>query len=69
MKYSIESRAWGAFMTIKRLSDGASVFLQGDDAIRFNHELELAYTDDEAASKYDDVLTAPHDEAVAGVQP
>ena len=42
MRYRISSLGNGAFLTITRVADGASVFLQGDDARRFRAELTYA---------------------------
>ena len=42
-KYKIESRGHRAFMTITRLADGASVFLQGDDALELGRKLEATH--------------------------
>ena len=59
MKYKIESSGNGACWTITRLSDNASLFLQGEDALIFGKELESThdlYTDDDVCSIYDSQL-------------
>ena len=55
MRYQIDSTGNGAFWTIKRLSDGATLFLQGDDAVLFDKLLECttdAYCDDALCDEY-----------------
>ena len=58
-EYEIESQWNGAFYTIVRISDMASVFLQGDDALQFESDLDSCQTDkqiDLLCSQYDDVM-------------
>lgn len=60
MRYKITSSGNGAFWTITRLADCASVTLQGDDAVTFSELLDAtteSYTDDDLAAEYDSVLT------------
>ncbi|HLX60901.1 MAG TPA: hypothetical protein VKX17_06425 [Planctomycetota bacterium] len=55
--FEIESWSNGYFYEITRKSDGASVFLQGDDAIRLSDELERTterFTDDDVVWQYFD---------------
>lgn len=59
MRYKIKSTGNGAFYTITRLSDGACVFLEGDDALEFEKSLETTnerFTDDDVCALYDDVM-------------
>lgn len=59
-RYSVDSMGNGAFVTVTRLTDGASVFMQGDDAVTFREELDAAgeiYTADDVCSEYDEVMT------------
>ena len=58
-RYYIKSQYNGAFFTIERLSDGASVFMQGDDADEFRWQLECTsdrFTIDDLCAQYDDVM-------------
>ncbi len=64
--YTINSEGNGARVTITRLADGASVFLQGDDAVSFIDAVEHAYDRDDAdtplhdlCATYDDVMEGP----------
>lgn len=53
--FEIESWGNGLIVQITRLSDGASVLLQGDDAIRVGDELDKTderFTDDDVVSQY-----------------
>lgn len=53
--FLIESFGNGLFYQIARRSDGATVFLQGEDAIRLDEELERTderVTDDDVVSQY-----------------
>lgn len=55
--YGIESYGNGFAYQIVRKADSATVFLQGDDAIRFGQELDQTgerFTDDDVASQYFD---------------
>lgn len=61
-RYSIESKGNGAFVTVTRLRDGASVFFQGDDAVTFTAELDATHerwTDDDVCAEYDEVMLLP----------
>ena len=54
--YEIESTGNGATWTIKRLDDGATLFLQGDDAITFANKINDCsddYTDEDVCAEYD----------------
>ena len=58
-KYKIESTANGAFYTITRVADGATLHLQGDDAIAFSDSINSTHekhTDDDACAEYDHVF-------------
>ena len=65
-RYEIKSQASRAFYTITRLSDGASVFLQGDDAGYFRDDLLMidrgfgtsAYLEDDLCDEYFNSKTA-----------
>ena len=53
--FEIESYGNGFAYQIVREADGASVFLQGDDAIRLGQELDHTterFTDEDVASQY-----------------
>ena len=53
--FEIESHGNGFAYQIVRRADGASVFLQGDDAIRLGQELDQTterFTDGDVASQY-----------------
>jgi hypothetical protein len=53
--YSIESYGNGIVFLLVRISDGASIFLQGDDALRLSDELEQTtewFSDDDVAEQY-----------------
>lgn len=61
-KYRIESSGNGLFWTGPRLADGASIFLQDDDALAFGRLLEsthAGYTDDDVCDEYDACFAAP----------
>lgn len=54
MRYRIESTGNGAFWTITRLADGATLFLQGDDALAFGKRLEStteSFSDDDVCDE------------------
>lgn len=54
-RYHINSTGNGALVCIERLSDGASLFLQGDDAARFVAETEHtggACSEDDVCEQY-----------------
>ncbi len=60
-RFTIESTGNGATYIITRLADGASVFLQGDDAVQFGKSLETTsarFTDDDAAGLYECLMPA-----------
>ena len=53
--FEIESYGNGFAYQIVRKADGATVFLQGDDAIRLGQELDQTtegFTDEDVASQY-----------------
>lgn len=57
MKYIISCS--GTAYTITRIADGATLFLQGDDALSFGRQLEAThegYTDDDVCAEYDSVF-------------
>lgn len=59
--YDWELTRYGAGI-LTRLSDGYSVFMQGDDASQFDDEWEACETDEQynmLGSAYDDVMDAP----------
>lgn len=61
-KYRIEPSGNGLFWTVTRLADGATLFLQGDDAAQFGRWLESTwggFTDDDVCDKYADQFTVP----------
>lgn len=61
-RYKIESTHNGAFWTITRLEDGATLALQGDDAVTFARCLEAThagYTEDDVCDEYSDVFRLP----------
>ena len=64
MRYRIESCGNGLHWEVTRLSDGATLVLQGDDALRFGRQLEAtnaAYTDDDVCSEYDALFSREGD--------
>jgi len=53
--FEIESYGNGFAYQIVRMADGATVFLQGDDAIRMSQQLDKTtehFTDEDVASQY-----------------
>ena len=57
-RYAITFYSYG--ILVKRLSDGAEVFFQGDDATEFVGELESTHdgwSNDDACSQYDEVMS------------
>ena len=53
--FQVESWGHGLFYEVTRLADGATVFLQGEDATRLRNELERTNTlDEDAVEKYFD---------------
>ena len=62
MRYKIETTHNGAFYTITRLADGASIFLQGDDAVLFGDRIEGlpagSEEEDRVCEDYDAVMQA-----------
>ena len=59
-RYSIEPSGNGAFWTVTRLRDGATVCLRGADALEFSRRLrELMGFAEELCAEYDDVMTLP----------
>lgn len=55
--FTVESWGIGQFFELRRIADGATVFLQGDDALQLAYELDQttdAYSDDDVASQYFD---------------
>lgn len=57
--YKTESTGNGAFWTVTRLADGATLFLQGDEASAFALKIgntHDACTDDDVCAEYDDVF-------------
>lgn len=55
-RYRIDSQGNGAFVTI-RVSDGRSVFMQGEDAVQFLEELDRTndrYTADDLCAEFFD---------------
>jgi hypothetical protein len=62
MRYKIESTGSGAFWTITRLADGATLFLQGDDAANFAREIDSLpdwMTSDDQCDAYADAFVPP----------
>jgi hypothetical protein len=61
-RYMIQSAGSGAFFTVTRQSDQASVFLQGGDAIEFGSEIEACEKHsrplDDLCADYDEVMNA-----------
>lgn len=56
-RYTIKSSGNGAFWSVVRLADDASLFLQGDDAVIFGEKLDSThdrYTDDDVCAEYDE---------------
>ena len=61
-RYQIDSTGNGAFFTITRLTDGATVFFQGDDAVQFGVYLSYTndhYTDDDLCASYQHLMEVP----------
>ncbi len=61
LHYKTESTGNGAFWTITRFADGATLFLQGDDASAFVLKLgntHDVYPDDDVCAEYDEVFVA-----------
>jgi hypothetical protein len=60
-RYSIKSEYNGAFYLLTRLADGATVFMQGDDADEIRCQIECVserFTADDLCAQYDDVMSA-----------
>lgn len=58
-RYQYRSEGNGARYEIKRLADGATLFLQGDDAVQFSNELDKTHdrwTDDDVCAQYDELF-------------
>ena len=58
-RYHVTSFGNGTAYEITRVSDGASVLLQGDDAVQLESEIESAnsrYTADDVCGNYDEVM-------------
>lgn len=61
-RYKIVSSYGGAYFDVTRLSDGAGMFFQGDDADELRCQLEGCETSeqaDEICAQYDDVMKKP----------
>lgn len=59
-RYKVESTGNWLFVTITRRRDGASVFLQGDEAETFMDQIDdtSVFQLDDVCSEYDDVMQA-----------
>jgi hypothetical protein len=51
-RYRIEMQSNIPTFLVTRLADGAELFLQGDDAIRFDCELDAAWQQDDVCDEY-----------------
>ena len=59
-RYEIVSSGRGLFWTVTRLTDGAQLFLQGDDAEYFGTQLDAthaSYDEDDVCDEYADQFT------------
>lgn len=57
--FTVHSQGNGAYFLITRKSDGADLFLQGEDASIFGDSLDQTnevYTDDDVCAEYSDVM-------------
>ncbi len=57
-RYTVYSQGNGLFARIERKADGASVFLQGDEAEELLDIIDRADRPDDVCSGYDDVMQA-----------
>ena len=58
--YQIETIDNGAFVSVIRCHDGASLWLQGEDAVRFCEELGETtdvFVDDDVCRQYDEAFS------------